>query len=123
MSREKYQSLIDMANSLGISGLDVSDGEGFTKITGAAGSAADKQKLWDEYERLDPGTRSGDLVLDVSAPEAAAVTHTVQSGDSLSKIGSHYGVDWHAIHEANRDLIGDDPDKIHPGQELKIPQG
>jgi nucleoid-associated protein YgaU len=40
----------------------------------------------------------------------------------LSKIGSHYGVSWQKIFEANRDKL-DDADKIRPGQELKIPQG
>ena len=82
-----------------------------------------EKQLWDEYARLDPDYRSGDLVLDISAPEAAAsgTTYTVQSGDSLSKIGSNYGVSWQKIFEANRDKL-DDPDKIHPGQELTIPQ-
>ena len=28
---------------------------------------------------------------------------------------------WHAIYDANRDVIGDNPDKIFPGQVLKIP--
>ena len=124
---EKYQSLIDMANQLGVSGLDVREDNGVLKIDGVAGSAEAKQQLWDEYGRLDPDYRSGDLVLNISAPEAAGSssggsTYTVQAGDSLSKIGSHYGVSWQKIFEANRDKL-DDPDKIQPGQELTIPQG
>lgn len=118
--QEKYQSLIDMANELGISGLNVTEGDGFLKIEGSAASAEHKQKLWDEYNRIDPEYRSGDLVLNISAPEASANTYTVQSGDSLSKIGHHYGVSWQKIYEANRDKL-DDPDKIYPGQELTIP--
>ena len=50
-------------------------------------------------------------------------SYTVVSGDSLSKIAKHFygrGSRWHAIFEANRDQI-DDPDKIFPGQVLKIP--
>jgi len=117
-TQEKYQSLIDMANSHGLS---VSEGEGFVKIEGAVGSAEDKQKLWDEYGRIDPDYRSGDMVLNVSGPDSAETTYTVQAGDSLSKIGAHHKVSWHSIYEANKDLIGDNPDKIHPGQELKIP--
>ncbi|MDQ3132264.1 MAG: LysM peptidoglycan-binding domain-containing protein [Acidobacteriota bacterium] len=126
--QEKYQSLIDLANQSGISGLNVTEGEGFIKIEGTAPSAEIKQQLWDEYSRIDPEYRSGDLVLDVTAPENASATgggsgssYTVQAGDSLSKIGSKYGVSWKAIFEANRDKL-DDPDKIHPGQELTIPQ-
>lgn len=126
---EKYQSLIDMANQLGVSGLDVREDNGVLKIDGVAGSAEAKQQLWDEYSRLDPDYRSGDLVLNISAPEGtgsssgdSGSTYTVQAGDSLSKIGSHYGVSWQKIFEANRDKL-DDPDKIQPGQELTIPQG
>ena len=118
--QEKYQSLIDLANSSGISGLNITEGEGFIKIEGSAPSADVKQRLWDEYGRLDPDYRSGDLVLNVTAPEAAQNTYTVQSGDSLSKIGSKHGVSWQQIFEANRDKISD-PDKIYPGQELTIP--
>ena len=63
-----------------------------------------------------------------TAPKAQApaeVTYTVVSGDSLSKIAkAHYGDanQWRRIWEANRDLIKN-PDLIHPGQVLKIPQG
>ncbi len=118
--QEKYQSLIDMANQVGISGLNVTEGDGFIQIEGSASSAEAKQQLWDEYNRIDPEYRSGDLVLNISAPEASSNTYTVQSGDSLSKIGQHYGVSWQKIFEANRDKL-DDPDKIFPGQELTIP--
>jgi len=118
--QEKYQSLIDLANSSGISGLNVTEGEGFIRIEGAAPSAEVKQALWDKYGQLDPDYRSGDLVMEITAPEAAENTYTVQSGDNLSKIGTKYGVSWQKIYEANRDKLND-PDKIYPGQELTIP--
>ena len=117
---EKYQSVIDLANRLGVSGLNVTEAEGVLHVEGAASSAEAKQQIWDEYGRLDPDYRSGDMVLNISAPEAAENSYTVQSGDSLSKIGSKYGVSWQKIIEANRDKL-DDPDKIFPGQELSIP--
>ena len=53
-------------------------------------------------------------------------TYTVQKGDSLSKIAKHHLGDanaWHRIYEANKATIGDNPDKIFPGQKLKIPGG
>jgi nucleoid-associated protein YgaU len=58
-------------------------------------------------------------------PDAAAQqeTYTVKAGDSLSKIAKHHYGDagkWHAIFEANRDLIKN-PDLIYPGQVLKLP--
>ena len=118
--QEKYQSLIDMASQ---NGLSVTEGDGFIKIEGSVASAEEKQKLWDEYNRIDPEYRSGDLVLNVDAPGGSAgggSTYTVQSGDSLSKIGAQHGVSWQKIFEANRDKL-DDPDTIFPGQELTIP--
>lgn len=60
------------------------------------------------------------------APEAGASqgrTYTVQPGDTLWKISEeHYGAGskYMQIFEANRDLL-EDPNKIFPGQELKIP--
>jgi nucleoid-associated protein YgaU len=49
-------------------------------------------------------------------------THTVVSGDTLSGIAKQYGKDsWKVIYEANKDVIGDDPNIIRVGQELKIP--
>ena len=57
------------------------------------------------------------------AVEPAAKTYTVKSGDSLSAIAKREYGDagaWRRIYEANRDQL-DNPDLIHPGQELKIP--
>jgi nucleoid-associated protein YgaU len=60
-----------------------------------------------------------------TAPEAQAYeTYVVKSGDSLSKIAKReYGNAnaWKRIFEANQDLIKD-PNKIFPGQKLKIPK-
>ena len=52
-----------------------------------------------------------------------AKVYVVVSGDSLSKIAQReYGNanDWKRIFEANKDILKD-PDKIYPGQKLKIP--
>ena len=53
----------------------------------------------------------------------ATKIYEVVSGDSLSKIAKHeYGNanELKRIFEANKDLLKD-PDKIFPGQKLKIP--
>lgn len=126
---DKYQSLIDLGNQLGISGFNAREENGVLYVDGVAGSAQAKQQLWDEYGRIDPDYRSGDLVMNISAPEggesgsggmSGGQAYTVQAGDTLSKIGQHYGVSWQKIFEANRDKL-DNPDKIYPGQELTIP--
>lgn len=58
------------------------------------------------------------------APEPEPKFYTIQSGDSLSKIAkSQYGdaSKWTALFEANREVI-EDPDKIYPGQQIRIPE-
>jgi len=53
----------------------------------------------------------------------ATKIYEVVSGDSLSKIAKReYGNanEWKRIFEANQDILKD-PDKIYPGQKLKIP--
>ena len=53
----------------------------------------------------------------------ATKIYEVVSGDSLSKIAKReYGKanEWKRIYEANLDILKD-PDKIYPGQKLKIP--
>jgi nucleoid-associated protein YgaU len=56
--------------------------------------------------------------------QSATRTYTVVTGDTLSKIAkSMYGDanKWRKIYEANTDIIKN-PDLIHPGQVLKIPE-
>jgi nucleoid-associated protein YgaU len=53
----------------------------------------------------------------------ATKIYEVVSGDSLSKIAKReYGNanEWKRIYEANQDILKN-PDKIYPGQTLKIP--
>lgn len=55
---------------------------------------------------------------------AGEQTYTVAKGDNLSTIAKKfYGKqDWKRIYDANRDQL-DNPDRIQPGQVLKIPAG
>ncbi len=69
------------------------------------------------------GVNSVDNQLEVVTPEPEAVFHTVVSGDYLSKIAKkHYGDanKYNAIFEANKPML-EHPDKIYPGQVLRIP--
>ena len=59
----------------------------------------------------------------VTAVEADAQFHTVVSGDTLSKIAKQYYGNANAymrIFEANKPMLSH-PDKIYPGQMLRIP--
>ena len=61
--------------------------------------------------------------VDSTAELVGGSTYTVKAGDSLSKIAKNElgdGNAWKKILEANRDVL-DDPDKIFPGQTLKLP--
>jgi nucleoid-associated protein YgaU len=120
--RDKYQSLIDLANQSGVSNLQVNEDNDVLHVTGTAPSEEAKQKIWDEYGRLDPDMRSGDLVLNLEVGGGGEQTYTVKGGDTLSAIGHHHGVHWREIYEANKDVIGDNPDRIRPGQTLRIPK-
>ncbi len=49
------------------------------------------------------------------------VEYTVQSGDTLWSIARKYNTTWQQIYENNKEVIGDNPNLIYPGQVLKIP--
>ena len=58
-----------------------------------------------------------------AAAPAAAKIHVVEKGDTLGAIAKKYygkAGAYMKIFEANRDVL-DDPDKIKPGQKLRIP--
>ncbi|WP_332648900.1 LysM peptidoglycan-binding domain-containing protein [Lysinibacillus sp. 54212] len=55
-------------------------------------------------------------------PQATAKTYTVVRGDTLIRIAKKLGIkDWRAkLYEPNKKVIGSDPNKIKPGQVLKV---
>ena len=58
-------------------------------------------------------------------PHPTTQRYTVQPGDTLWDIASHFyhnGNKWPYIYRANRALIGSNPSLIHPGQVLTIPK-
>jgi ABC-type amino acid transport substrate-binding protein len=72
---------------------------------------------------------TGDLpppVAPAPAEAAGATEYVVQPGDTLSTIaGKHFGDvgpnAWRAIWEANKAIIGDDPNRIRAGMRLTLP--
>lgn len=77
-----------------------------------------------------PATAGDDLASGASSADATpsstgAHRYTVKAGDTLSHIAQRYygkASDWRRIYDANRGTI-ENPDLIHPGQELTIPPG
>ena len=91
-------------------------------VSGTSPTQADREKLV-----LVLGNTRGiarvDDQLTVTSPEPESVYHTVVKGDTLSKIAkAQYGdaMKYPVIFEANRPML-EDPDKIYPGQVLRIP--
>ncbi len=100
-------------------------------IRGEAPSQQAKDRVWDQIKLIDPS--GADLTADISVAAQAATgagseavtgqSYTVQAGDTLSKIAKQFYGDanqYMHIYNANRDQLSD-PNKIRPGQQLKIP--
>ena len=101
--------------------LNISVADDIATVQGTVSSQADREKVV-----LAVGNTAGIAKVDdkmaVYTPPKATF-YTVQSGDSLSKIAkAHYGdpMKYPVIFEANRPMLSD-PDKIYPGQVLRIP--
>ena len=122
--KAKYQSVIDLAKSRGVSLKNVHVENEKLLIRGGAPNQAIKNEVWDQVKRVDPAY--ADLTMDINVDGSLPVppkTYEVVSGDTLSKIAKQFYGDagkYMKIFEANKDQLSD-PDKIKPGQKLKIP--
>ena len=104
------------------SGMTVSVEGDTVKVSGVAPDAATREKII-----LAAGNVAGVAKVEESITASAAgpepVFHTVVRGDTLSAIAQkHLGnaSKYHAMFEANKPMLSD-PDKIYPGQVLRIP--
>ena len=52
-----------------------------------------------------------------------SIYYIVQKGDSLTSIANKYNMKWQDIYNLNKDIIGDNPNLIYPGQKLLIKKG
>ena len=91
-------------------------------LSGMAASQADREKAVLAAGNVQHVAQVDDQ-LSVAMPESESRFYTVKSGDTLSKIAKEmYGNanDYNKIFEANKPLLSD-PNKIYPGQVLRIP--
>ena len=75
-------------------------------------------------EAASKAMRAKQTTTKADTDSAAPATYTVVSGDSLWKIADKVlgdGNKWKLLYEANKEVIGDNPDRIRAGQELTIP--
>jgi len=125
--RDKYAHAIQTAKDLRMQG-SADERDGKLYFHGTVNTQDEANKIWDAIKTIPDWQR--DIVADIKAtgiPAAASAeqtTYTVKPGDTLSKIAQHLLGDANAypqIFNLNRDQLSD-PDKIKPGQVLKIPQ-
>jgi nucleoid-associated protein YgaU len=121
--RDKYNHAIQTAKGFRMDG-SAEERDGKLYFKGQVKNQDEVNKIWDAIKTV-PDWRN-DVVAEVTIDPAAAkeaATYTVKSGDTLSKIArEHLGDanDYMKIFNANKDQLSD-PDKIKPGQVLKIP--
>ena len=126
--REKYNHAIQTAKNFRMDG-SAQERDGKLHFTGTVTSEAETNAIWDAIKTV-PDWRN-DVVADlkvvpkpgVGAPVSSMKTYTVKKGDTLSGIARDYlgdAKEYMRIFDANKDQLTD-PDKIMPGQVLKIP--
>ena len=125
--RDKYNSAIQTAKGYRMEGA-AEERDGKLYFKGVVKSQDEVNKIWDAIKTV-PDWRN-DIVAEVTRSirtrrRRQRATYTVKSGDTLSKIAKEHLGDANAymkIFDANKDQLTD-PDKIKPGQVLKIPAG
>ena len=110
--------------NLGVSNLQVQfDGsQGKVTVQGVAPTQTAKEKVTLCCGNV-ANVQSVDNLMSVTNPEPEAQYHDVVRGDTLSAIAKKYYGDankYPKIFEANKPMLSH-PDKIYPGQKLRIP--
>ena len=126
LSKAAGEAIATYINSQGlqVDALDVGFDAPSATVT-VAGTVADqatREKVVLCCGNVDRVAAVNDMLV-VSAPEPESQWHTVVSGDNLSKIAKKFYGDankYPVIFEANRPMLSH-PDKIYPGQMLRIP--
>jgi len=124
LKNQKIMLLKGVVESLGIEveGFQVDIDGDTVHVSGKVDSQADKEKVILALGNVE-GVAAVDDKMEVEAPEPEAQFYEVKRGDSLSKIAkAYYGnaMKYPIIFEANKPMLSD-PDKIYPGQMLRIP--
>ena len=115
-------ALQDEIKELGLdaSGMEITVEGDTVKVSGEAVSQEMKEKVI-----LAVGNVEGVAAVEDSVPSAGdPVFHTVEKGDTLWAISTKTlgnGARYEEIFEANKPMLSH-PDKIYPGQVLRIPQ-
>lgn len=119
----KVDALKEEISRLGLPVSDLSlDLADHIRVTGITDTNANREKIILALGNVEGVASVGDFI-SVTHPEPESTFHEVKSGDTLSKISKEvYGdpMKYNAIFEANKPMLSH-PDKIYPGQMLRIP--
>lgn len=102
--------------------VEVDGGQGLAKVYGVAADQATREKIVLCCGNVE-GVEKVEDNLSVSEAAAESQWYTVTSGDTLSAIALRFYSNasrYNAIFEANRPMLSN-PDRIYPGQKLRIP--
>ena len=118
------QALLDYVKQLGLpyNRLKLSVTDDDVKVEGEVAAQEDAEKIVLAIGNVE-GVDQVDNLMTVTTPAAQAQFYTVVSGDTLSKISKQFYGDankYNTIFEANKPMLNH-PDKIYPGQVLRIP--
>lgn len=119
----KYKALLELANQLQLRELEIEERSGKLVIKGKSPYGLEKDLFWDKLKSYEGWEAEVSADLRVENTDLFGIW-TVKPGDSLSKIAKSAYDDaklYMRIFEANKDQLKD-PDKIHPGQKLKLPK-
>lgn len=84
------------------------------------------QGLADFTKKLFAPAAPAPAPVPTAAPAPASASYRVRQGDTLSAIALRTlgnGNRWREIYDLNRDVIGQNPNLIHPGQVFRLPGG
>ena len=121
--QDKYRSVLNLGEKFNTQDGYVEEADGVLRIGGSVELQYEKDQMWNEIKRVG-GENPTDIEADIKVRNTAIYArHTVERGESLSLIAKEYLKDvmaYKQIFAANSDTL-EDPNKIHPGQELVIP--
>ncbi len=126
VSTDAGSKIQDHLNKLGIPDSDkvnVSVNDGTATVSGDGLSQELKEKILIAVGNVAGITHVDDKIT-ANGPETSPTFYTVKSGDTLSAIAKQFYGDaskYNKIFEANKPMLSS-PDKIYPGQALRIPQ-